>query len=531
MLRSFVKAALLSAALLWLAPGVFAQCAITLNPASSSVGAPVGNYSIAVTTSADCTRNAVSNNDWLTVSFGQNSGGKSSSIGYTVTENLSPQPRTGTITVSVAPPFTDPPVVYTIRQAGANCTYSFSPGTTINVATKNVAAFLLNVTTRCIWNASTTSDWIALSTNGPFTGNGSTAVSVSDNTSTTLRRGTILVNDQAVVIQQNGVVCSYQVSPPSASVVSGGGTVKFTVNTDPACSWTASSNASWISLVNSPPPGPGTVTATVAASSTPQSRSTALTVAGQAVTVTQAGVGISFSASSIQNASSFASGALSPGEIFVLYGSGLGPQSLTTLQTTSDGKAITTSLGGTRILFDGVPSPMIYTSSTQISAIVPYSVFGPVAHITVEYLGIASSPVTVNIMPATPGIFTISQNGSGQGAVRNQDFSVNGATNAAISGQALIVYWTGGGSLNITVPDGQLVSVNPPYPSVTFPVTATLGGVPVQVLYAGAVPTLAPGILQTNILIPDSAPKGDAVPLLMRIGDFSTQTGVSVAIH
>ena len=46
--------------------------------------------------------------------------------------------------------------------------------------------------------------------------------------------------------------------------------------------------------------------------------------------------------------------------------------------------------------------------------------------------------------------------------------------------------------------------------------TATLGGVPAQVPFAG----LAPGFIglgQVNIIIPDNAPKGDAVPLVLEI--------------
>ncbi len=513
-----------------------AQCTISLNPTSvtlSSAAAGTSN-SVTMTTASTCTRTVTSNNpDWIVVTFGQTGTGNGT-FGFTYTANLSPSVRTGTITVSSVPTGGTGGVstTFTVRQPGANCTYTFSPSG-INAPARNAVPVSLSVSTSCIWTAATTTPWITLSNGGPFTGNGGITVTIGDNPNAASRIGSIQINDQTINVQQLGVSCSYGVTPAGpVAVPATGTTLSFAVNTDTACSWSTANTMSWITIPNTVQTGPGNVSVTVAPNLVPQSRSAILTIAGQQITISEAGVGINFTAASIQNAASFAGGALSPGEIFVLYGTGLGPANLTTLQLTPDGTAITSSLGNTRVLFDGIPSPMIYSSATQVSAIVPYAVLGPIAHMTVEYLGVPSTPVTVNILPATPGLFTISQTGSGQGAVRNQDFTVNGPTNPATAGQALIVYWTGGGTLSGSVTDGQLVSVNPPYPVVAFPMTATLGGVPVQILYSGAVPTLAPGILQTNILIPAEAPKGNNVPLLLRVGNtYVTQSGVTVSIN
>lgn len=514
-----------------------AQCTISLNPTSVTLtSASSGtSSSVSITTASTCTRTVTSNNpDWIIVTFGQTGTGNGT-FGFTYGTNLSPSVRTGTITVTSVPTggTGGSTTTFTVRQPGANCTYSFSP-TGINAVAKNVVPVSLSVSTSCIWTASTSTSWITLSNGGPFTGNGGITVSIADNPNAASRVGSIQINDQNINVQQLGISCSYAVTPAGPiNIPAAGTTLAFAVNTDPACSWTTVNSASWITIPSGVQAGPQNVSVTVAPNLVPQSRTSILTIAGQQITISQAGVGINFTAASIQNASSFASGPLSPGEIFVLYGTGLGPANLTTLQLTPDGSGITTSLGGTRILFDGVPAPMIYTSATQVSAIVPYTLAAPgVAHLTVEYLGVPSTPVTVNTLPATPGIFTISQTGTGQGAVRNQDFSINGPANPSTSGQALIVYWTGGGQLNPFVPAGQLVSVNPPYPVVVFPMTATIGGVSAQILYSGAVPTLAPGILQTNILIPANAPRGNSVQLLLRVGDiYVTQSGVTVSIN
>ena len=68
-------------------------------------------------------------------------------------------------------------------------------------------------------------------------------------------------------------------------------------------------------------------------------------------------------------------GAVTPGKIVVLYGSRIGPANLATAQLGRDGR-LATSLGGTQVLFDGTPAPLLYASSGQLAAVVPYSVDG-----------------------------------------------------------------------------------------------------------------------------------------------------------
>jgi uncharacterized protein (TIGR03437 family) len=60
-------------------------------------------------------------------------------------------------------------------------------------------------------------------------------------------------------------------------------------------------------------------------------------------------------------------------------------------------------------------------------------------------------------------------------------------------------------------------------------VTATIGGIPATVQFAGLAPGFV-GLGQVNILIPPDAPKGDAVPLILKIND-QTSKPTPVAIH
>lgn len=82
--------------------------------------------------------------------------------------------------------------------------------------------------------------------------------------------------------------CTFTVSPTSQSFASGGGSGSVTVTTQSGCSWTAASNAPWITITSGTSGiGSGTVNYSVAANTSGMSRTGTLTIAGQTVTVTQ----------------------------------------------------------------------------------------------------------------------------------------------------------------------------------------------------------------------------------------------------
>jgi uncharacterized protein (TIGR03437 family) len=58
-----------------------------------------------------------------------------------------------------------------------------------------------------------------------------------------------------------------------------------------------------------------------------------------------------------------------------------------------------------------------------------------------------------------------------------------------------------------------------------------VGGVTARVIYAGGAPGLISGAMQVNVQIPDGAPSGSSVPLVILIGGVPTQANISVAIQ
>jgi uncharacterized protein (TIGR03437 family) len=144
-----------------------------------------------------------------------------------------------------------------------------------------------------------------------------------------------------------------------------------------------------------------------------------------------------------------------------------------------------------------------------------------------EYLGQLSAPLTLSVADAAPGIFSDNASGVGQGAILNQDLSLNSATNPATPGDIIVIYATGQGN-----PQGNYVTgLLPETASPSDPrVSVTIGGNPAQVTYAGAAPYEVGGVLQVNAQIPAGTSSGN-VPVQLTIGSATSQPGITVAVQ
>jgi uncharacterized protein (TIGR03437 family) len=235
----------------------------------------------------------------------------------------------------------------------------------------------------------------------------------------------------------------------------------------------------------------------------------------------------------VVNAASNLGGPVAPGEMVTIFGSGIGPASLATMQS-RDGK-VTNELAGTRFYFDGIPAPVVYAVASQASVIVPYEVANrSLTQFQVEYNGARTNAIALPVASSAPGIFTLNEQrngpgtGKGPGAILNQDYSLNGPGQEAARGSAIMVYATGEGRTNPPSENGRIA--DGVYPAPVLPVSATVGGVPASVLFAGTAPGGVAGFFQVNVLIPPNAPTGPAVPIVITVGTASSQPGVTVAI-
>ncbi len=232
----------------------------------------------------------------------------------------------------------------------------------------------------------------------------------------------------------------------------------------------------------------------------------------------------------VLNGASLQAADLSAGLIFTIKGAGLGPLRGEVFALGTDGR-VPTTLANVRVFFDDTPSPILYAQADQINAIVPYGVanrFG--ARLRVEYFSVRSATVDVRIAPASPGIFTVTQTGSGQGAILNQNNSVNSAANPADRGTIIALYCTGEGQTSPAGVDGG-VNSRAPFPAPIQEVRAFIGGVEAPIRYAGAAPTFVAGVMQVNVQVPQNVNPGSAVPITIRVGTASSLLVTTVAIR
>lgn len=229
----------------------------------------------------------------------------------------------------------------------------------------------------------------------------------------------------------------------------------------------------------------------------------------------------------VVSAATFTGGGVAPGLIVTIFGTNIGPSTLTSSQIVNG--RLATTLAETRVLFDGNPAPLVYVSASQISAIVPYAVASRITTaLQVEYRGTRTNTVTLNVVDTAPGLFTANSSGRGPGAILNQDSSVNTASNAARPGNVIILYGTGEGITDPVGQDGQLATTV--YPKPRQPVTVRIGGRDAEVLYAGAAPGLVAGVFQINVKVPDATPTG-AQPVVVQIGAAASPSDVTVAVQ
>jgi uncharacterized protein (TIGR03437 family) len=234
----------------------------------------------------------------------------------------------------------------------------------------------------------------------------------------------------------------------------------------------------------------------------------------------------------IVNAASYIPGAVSPGENIVITGTGIGPPQLAGPQLSTPG-TLSTNVGNTQVLFDGVAAPILYASSAQTSVIVPYGIAGrPTTNVQVIYMGMASAPLSYLVTAADPAIYTQNQQGFGPGVILNPDnVTVNGPNSGASPGSEIVVYLTGDGATSPPGISGAIAGtagngLNKP----ALTVTATIGGLPATVVYCGSAPGIVYGISQANIRIPPETPSGPQ-PLFLTVGTASTQSGVTVQVQ
>ena len=258
-------------------------CTFAITPPSQSVAAGGGSGPVAVATADNCPWAAVSNVSWLTVTPAVGRGPSTVTFSAAPTSGAS---RTGTAVVAGQ--------MFTVTQS-AGCAYNVQPPGGQVGSSGGMLSFTLTTNRECQWSAAANDSWIALQ--GRSSGSGDATIGFSvEATTGPARSGSATIAGQRVTITQSPG-CSFSISPEAVNGPASGSTGKIAVSAGAGCAWTASSNASWLTIsAGSSGSGNGEVQYAAAASTGP-GRSGTLTVAGRTFTLNQ-GEGCAFTLSS-----------------------------------------------------------------------------------------------------------------------------------------------------------------------------------------------------------------------------------------
>jgi uncharacterized protein (TIGR03437 family) len=244
-------------------------------------------------------------------------------------------------------------------------------------------------------------------------------------------------------------------------------------------------------------------------------------------------------AATVVNAATFQSSVpVAPSSIVTLGGAGL-----STDTATASGSWPTTLANRQIVVNEQLPAPIYYMAPGQTNFQMPSNAPVGTQRIAVRVAdtGELVSGGSLFVAAAGPGLFTIGQTGSGQGAATNQDFTVNSSSNPALSGSTVTLYGTGQGQVSPAVLDGQPAPSGPLSQTVAVPtsdaktcqnsqpsVCVQVGNTFGNISYSGLAPGFI-GLWQINVALPQGV-TGSAVPVRVVINGTPSNT-VTIAVR
>ena len=171
-------------------------------------------------------------------------------------------------------------------QSTATCSYGIYPVVGTHIAAGGQGQISVAASTGCTWAASSNAAWLTPTNGGAGVGGGTVTYSVAANPTTTKRQGTITIAGLAYMVSQAGQQCSYSTSPTVRTHTGIKQSATVSVSTTAGCPWTATSDASWITVYPLSGAGSGQVTYTIAENLGAQ-RDGSITIADRAFLVSQ----------------------------------------------------------------------------------------------------------------------------------------------------------------------------------------------------------------------------------------------------
>jgi uncharacterized protein (TIGR03437 family) len=241
-------------------------------------------------------------------------------------------------------------------------------------------------------------------------------------------------------------------------------------------------------------------------------------------------------ANSVVNGASFRpatepGGAIAPGAIVSLFGTNLA-SGIRFAESTP----LPETLEDTSVTFNGIDTPLFVVSGGQINAQVPFELMPGEAAVQVRRGSETSAVQPVAVAAVSPGIFTVNQQGTGQGAVLISNTAVFAAPSDSIPGREsrpvqrgefISIFCTGLGDVTNRPPSGEPPSGDGLSVTLATP-NVTIGGRDVTPSFSGL--TGFVGLYQVDVQVPVETPTGDAVELVIAVSGVASNT-VTIAVQ
>ncbi len=224
----------------------------------------------------------------------------------------------------------------------------------------------------------------------------------------------------------------------------------------------------------------------------------------------------------VSNAASYTQ-AFAPGGIVSVFGTLLAPAA-----GVADTVPLPTILAGAWATINGIPAPLYFVSDKQMNIQIPYEV--PVnSTATLRIENGASAFFPFNVAATAPAIFTMNQQGTGQGAILNTSYQLVDTSHPATPGPNtyIQIYCMGLGAVSNQPADGAAALSSPLSETSTLP-QVTVGGISETATFSGLAPGFV-GLYQVNALVPSGVTAGPAVQVTISIGGVASNT-VTIAV-
>jgi len=428
------------------------------------------------------------------------------------------------------------------------CDYQLSPSPSQLHPDDASGSVSVSVQDWCTWSATTESDWLSLTSGESGVGDGVVSFEVAENPSPEPRTATIEVGDRQVQVTQQGAV-----PPPDLTITSFTAPQELKLGEPAAASMTilnagdgpveafragvylsqdeaVTTNDRFTRMIcesDGLAPGesyacegsmlapetltPGTYFAGAIADDvrrveeSDETNNVALS-SNSPVEVLAAITGPSAPAA-VLNAGSYQPG-LAPGLFVSLFGE----EWADSLQA-ADGYPLPTELGDLSVDMGDVKLALGFVSEGQINGVASYDLaVGETIPVKVRKGESESDPLDIFVQAAMPGLLTVAQDGSGQGAILDDGYRLADTNSPVPPGGLVQVFCVGLGAVAPPVAAGQAADPEVGLSRTVARIEVTVGGVSAEVLFAGLAPGFS-GLYQVNALLGPDTPIGPTVPV------------------